>query len=60
MNPNLYIPLIAVAIILLLILLTGIRFIPNNRIGSRCKATLSPCTVKLVISPMFCAVGCTI
>ncbi|MDD4043595.1 MAG: SPFH domain-containing protein [Anaerolineaceae bacterium] len=33
MNPNLYIPLIAVAIILLLILLTGIRFIPNNRIG---------------------------
>ncbi|MEL7626301.1 MAG: SPFH domain-containing protein [Anaerolineaceae bacterium] len=33
MNPNQYIPLIAVAILLLLILLTGIRFIPNNRIG---------------------------
>lgn len=33
MNPNLTILWIALAIIFLLILLTGIRFIPNNRIG---------------------------
>ena len=33
MNPNLNILWIALAIVFLLILLTGIRFIPNNRIG---------------------------
>lgn len=33
MNPNQYFVLIALAIILFLIMLTGIRFIPNNRIG---------------------------
>lgn len=33
MNPNQYVFLIALAIVFVLILLTGIRFIPNNRIG---------------------------
>ena len=33
MNPNLNILWIALAIVFLLIMITGIRFIPNNRIG---------------------------